>query len=63
VSREEWLAAYEALAPEAKRVVELFDAANMGEGSYAEADTARFDLNERYTELVHWAADLLKETA
>ncbi|HVQ18707.1 MAG TPA: hypothetical protein VMT27_06685 [Actinomycetes bacterium] len=57
----EWLAAYRALDAEQTQVVEMFAAANVGEGSFEDADTARFDLNEKYTELVHSAADILTD--
>ena len=55
----EWLTAYRALDDERARVTELFEAANVGEGSFEAADTARFDLNERETELTHSAAEII----
>jgi hypothetical protein len=57
----EWLAAYHALDAERTRVVEMFAAANVGEGSFEHADTASFDLNEKYRDLAHAAADILDE--
>ena len=57
----EWLAAYRALDAEQAQVVEMFAAANVGEGSFEVADTARFDLNERETELTHAAATIIGE--
>jgi len=55
----EWLAAYRALDAEQAQVVEMFAAANVGEGSFEVADTARFDLNEKLAELAHAAAEIL----
>jgi hypothetical protein len=63
MDHEEWLKAYDALEPERKRVAELFDKANEGEARYEDADTARFDLNERYTDLAHWGAEIIRGTA
>lgn len=53
-----WLENYHALDAEQARVVEMFAAANVGEGSFEAADTARFDLNEKLTELTHTAAEI-----
>jgi hypothetical protein len=60
MTREEWLAAYDALEPERERVARLFEAANCGEGSFEHADTVSFDLNERYRDLAHAAAEILR---
>jgi acyl carrier protein phosphodiesterase len=58
MTREEWLAAYAALQPEQERVNEMFEDANVGDARFEDADSARFDLNERYTELAHAAAEI-----
>lgn len=55
----EWLVAYHALDAEHAEVMELFEAAGVGEIPYTEADTAAFDLNEKYRDLAHNAAEIL----
>ena len=57
----EWLAAYRALDAEHERVREMKDAAGEGRGSYEEADSAGFDLDEKYTELAHAASDVFAQ--
>ena len=60
MSLPEWLAAYDELEPERKRVADMFEDANCGEGRFEDADTASFDLNERYRDLAHAAAEVLR---
>jgi hypothetical protein len=60
MNAREWLAAYDALQPEQKRVEKMFDDANVGEARYEDADTASFDLNEKYRDLAHVAADIFR---
>lgn len=62
MNRQEWLAEYDALDEEYERVSEMKEAAGMGEGSYEAADTAGFDLNERYAELAQSAAEILRQS-
>jgi len=60
MTRTEWLDAYAALEPERERVARLFDDANCGKGSFEYADTAGFDLNEKYRDLAHVAAEVMQ---
>ena len=61
MSRTEWIAAYDELEPERERVAALFEDANNGEGSIEHADTASFVLNEKYRDLAHVAAEVLRK--
>lgn len=55
------IAAYDNLAAEQEKVEQLFQAAENGDGTYHAADTASFDLNEKYADLLHLAIDCLRE--
>lgn len=61
MSIEEWLAGWDALNAERERIAALFEAANNGEARFEEADSARFDLWERESELAQGAAEIFRE--
>jgi hypothetical protein len=56
----QWLEEYHSLDAEKKRVEEMFEDANCGEGRFEDADTASFDLNEKYRDLAHVAAEIFE---
>jgi hypothetical protein len=55
----QWLEEYHSLDAEKAQVEKMFEDANCGEGSFESADTASFDLNEKYRDLAHVAAEVL----
>jgi hypothetical protein len=56
---QQWLEEYHSLDAEKAKVEEMFEDANCGEGRFEDADTASFDLNEKYRDLAHVAAEVL----
>lgn len=59
----EWVAEYHRLDAEANRVSDMKEAAGVGEGSYEQADSAGFDLNEQYADLARAAAMIFEGRA